>query len=238
MEIRVNQRIARRLAGSSRGFSTRSEHAGCWRRREREGREDAGKKWAWRLNRWPWQAESFKRAEWSMFRGPSESRSHGRPNCIQTLPIKLARACISASPRSCASRARSNSLLHLVSYPTAPRRDTLDPSMALQPPLVLPAREREAKSGSLRIRGISFFGVRKSTGRTAARFARHARACLSAFARKFTPPRADRWRESVCNYHSLTLSGRLLSACNAALCRSSSFFFSSVYLLSVSRSAG
>lgn len=44
------------------------------------------------LNRWPWRVESFKRAEWSMFRGPSESRSHGRPNCIQTLPIKLARS--------------------------------------------------------------------------------------------------------------------------------------------------
>lgn len=134
MEIRVNQRIARRLAGSSRQlsreFSTRSEHAWVRRRREREGREDAGKKWAWRFNRWPWQAESFKRAEWSTFRGPSESRSHGRPNCIQTLPIKLARAlalvrlhlCISSPP--CISRS-----LQLTPAPcTAPRRDTLDPS--------------------------------------------------------------------------------------------------------------
>lgn len=37
-----------------------------------------------------------------MFRGPSETRSHGRPNCIQTLPIKLARSLARSNLQSAA----------------------------------------------------------------------------------------------------------------------------------------
>lgn len=92
--------------------------------------------------------ESFKRTEWSTFRGPSESRSHGRPNCIQTLPIKLARSPFAlARPLtrtlSCICLARD-----LPPLPSLPHPSPLFFS--------LPLAARETKSGSSRIRGILF----------------------------------------------------------------------------------
>lgn len=135
--------------------------------RVQRGEEEVSRGRTRRLNRWPWRAESFKNAEWSTFRGPSESRSHGRPNCIQTLhPLALTRACSSfgslvLSPALVQYRTPYELFLHSSSFSSL-------------------ARARETKSGSSRIRRI-LLATRKSTGRTAARFARHARH------KKFTP---------------------------------------------------
>ena len=78
------------------------------RRRWRAGTHRGKGRDADGLNRWPWRAESPLRAEWSTFQGPSESRSHGRPNCSpsQTLPIKLARICLHVAPPAPSCRLR------------------------------------------------------------------------------------------------------------------------------------
>lgn len=86
--------------------------------------------------------ESFKRAEWSTFRGPSESRSHGRPNCIQTLPIKLAFLRLASCIRSKARErggARVRFVFALARSPVARTRSrSRGPAAPISPYVLLP----------------------------------------------------------------------------------------------------